>query len=204
MNLIKALAVILPAGAVASFAIPTFLDAQKRKELTKKFRPALKHYNRINISPGGKEGRLAWPSTVASLDPSTLPTIPGGVFIMMRGERIVTGTNWEDRPPKIHDSFFELDDALRAKSLSDIRTLVYVKPHFVTTEYSSGGRSSANRRILNQKVVHLHIFDLQKNVAVGSWKLFGQKPPHSFRGDRMPDPEPPPSIAEFLKALPRL
>ena len=110
MKLAKVLMVLLPAGAFASFAIPTFLHQQKCKALTKQFRTVLKHYNLFSFSPGGKEGKLEWPNTAASLDPSTLPTIPGGVFIMKRGERIERGNNWEDRPPVIHDSFFELDD----------------------------------------------------------------------------------------------
>ena len=59
------------------------------------------------------------------------------------------------------------------------------------------------RRIVNQKVVQLHIYDLQERVCVGTWVLQGQPPPNGFRGDKMPNLAPPPSAAEFLKALPR-
>ena len=203
MKPIKMLMVVVPLGAVASFAVPAFLDQQHRSDLTKKFNSALTRYDKVNITPGAKKGQLAWPNTVASMDKSTLPAIPGGVLIMKQGERIVSGSNWEDRPPKFHDSFFQLDEALLPKSASDVRTLVYVKPHFLDTQYSAGGRRGAVTRSLNQKVVRVHIYDLEQNVGLGSWVLLGQKPPRSFKASRMPDMAPPPSVAEFLAAFPQ-
>jgi len=202
MNLTKILMVVLPAGAIASFAIPMFLDQQKHSRLTKEFGPALQSCDRVSISAGNKKGKLSWPDTVASLDPSELPTIPGGVLVMQQSARIVTGTRWEDRPAKIHESFFEIDDDLRAASPEDVRTLVYAKAHYLTKDYEAEG-APGMRRILNQKVLQLNIYDLQEKVCVGTWVLKGQKPPQSFRGDKMPNMAPPPSAVEFLEALPR-
>ncbi|MHC4514084.1 MAG: hypothetical protein ACYTGW_12210 [Planctomycetota bacterium] len=202
MNLTKILMVVVPAGAIASFAIPMYLEQQQRSSLAKEFGPVLQRYDRVNISAGDKKGKLSWPDTVASLDPSELPTIPGGVLVMEQSARIVTGTRWEDRPAKLHESFFEIDDDLRAASPEDVRTLVYAKTHYLTKEYEAE-KVAGVRRILNQKVVQLNIYDLEQRVCVGTWVLAGEPPPNSFQGDNQPRLAPPPSAAEFLDALPR-
>jgi hypothetical protein len=203
MNVTKILAVVIPAGAVATFAVPAVLNKQRRTELTEQFQPALKTYDKINIPQGGKQGTLAWPDTVSSLDPSELPTIPGGIFVMQSSESYVTGSRLHEKPAKIHDSFFELDDAVRASSPSDVRTLVHAKVHHLTTNYKEEDGGPAVVRILNQRVITLHIYDLQEGTCVGVWNLAGQRPPHGFRANKMPDLAPPPSVAKFLEALPR-
>ncbi len=202
MNLTKILMVVIPVGAVATFAVPALLDKQRREDLTEQFQPALKTHDKVNISPGGSKGTLSWPNKVSSLSPSELPTIPGGVFVMKPSESYVSGARLHEKPAKIHESFFGLDDATRAKNPSDIRTLVHAKVHHLTTEYRQG-RGAAVGRIVNQRVIKLHIYDVQARVCLGVWNLVGQKPPHSFRADKMPDVAPPPSAAEFLNSLPR-
>ena len=203
MNLTKIIIVLVVFGAVALFAIPRFFDQQKRTRLTKEFEPALQRYGAVSFGGETKNGRLAWPHTAADLDPSELPTIPGDVFVMKRAVRIMSGTNWEDRPATIHDSFFELSDAVRAKSPADVKTLVYLTKHAVSKDYRSSGGSGAATRFINQIVLQLNIYDLEKKVYLGKWTLEGQKPPHSFDAMDTPDPAPPPSVAEFLEALPR-
>lgn len=202
MNVTKVLAVVIPVGAVATFGVPAVLEKQRRSDLTEQFQSALKTYDKVNISPGGKTGTLAWPDKASSLSPSELPAIPGGVFVMKPSESYVSGSRLHEKPAVIHESFFGLDDATRAKNPSDIRTLVHAKVHHLTTEYTQG-RGASVGRILNQKVIKLHIYDVQERTCLGVWNLAGQKPPRSFRGDKMPDPAPPPSAAEFLHLLPR-
>lgn len=203
LNVTKILALVIPVGAVATFGVPAILDKQRQGDLTKKFQPALKTYNRINIKPDGKAGRLDWPNEVSSLDPSELPVIPGGVFIMKPGESYVVGSRQHDKPAEIHQSFFELDDAVRAKDPADIRTLVHAKVHHLTTRHREEGAGPGVVRILNQKVLKVQIYDLQERTCVGVWTLGGQRPPRGFRSDKMPDLNPPPSLARFLEALPR-
>ena len=200
MSLTKILMVVIPTGAVATFAVPAFLDKQMRTELTKQFQPALKTHDKVSISAGGKKGTLSWPNKVSSLDPSELPTIPGGIFIMKPSEAYVSGARLHEKPAEIYESFFELDDAVRAKSPSDIRTLVHAKTHHLTKEYQA---APGLRRILNQKIIKLHIYDVQERVCLGVWSLVGQMPPRSFSGNRTPDVAPPPSAAAFLNSLPR-
>jgi hypothetical protein len=203
MNVTKILAVVLPVGAVASFGVPAILDKQKRDGLSKQFQSALQTHDKVRFSAGGKQGRLSWPNEVSSLDPSELPTIPGGVFVMKPGESYVIGSRLQEKPAEIHSSFFELDDALRASSPSDIRTLVHAKTHHLTTRYREEDGGPAAVRILNQRVIKLHIYDLEERKCVGVWTLAGQRPPRGFRSDKMPDLAPPPSVAKFLEALPR-
>ena len=52
MNLTKILMVVVPAGAIASFAIPMYLEQQQRSSLAKEFGPVLQRYDRVNISAG--------------------------------------------------------------------------------------------------------------------------------------------------------
>ena len=203
MNVTKILAVVLPVGAVATFGVPVILDKQHRESLSKQFQPALKTYNRINIKPNGKPGRLDWPNKVSDLDASELPMIPGGVFIMTAGESYVSMSRQHEKPAKIHESFFQLGDDVRAKDPSDIRTLVHAKTHHLTTRYREEGGGPAAVRILNQKVLKVQIYDLEERKCVGVWTLGGQRPPRGFRSDKMPDLAPPPSLAEFMAALPR-
>ena len=202
MNVIKILAVVIPVGAVATFGVPVLLEKQRREDLTEQFQSALKTHDKVSISPGGSKGTLSWPAKVSSLSPSELPTIPGGVFVMQPSESYVSGSRLHEKPAKIHKSFFGLDDSTRAKNPSDIRTLVHTRVHHLTTEYTQG-RGASVGRILNQRVIELHLYDVQARVCLGVWNLLGQKPPHSFRGDKMPDVAPPPSAAEFLNSLPR-
>ena len=82
MNLTKILMLVLPAGAVASFAIPMFLNQQKREELTKKFTPALQKYGNVTYPSKGKDGTIKWPNKMSSVDLGDLPTIPGDMFVM--------------------------------------------------------------------------------------------------------------------------
>lgn len=192
----------------------------RRRQMGKPFEDKLKEYEYLSqpAPPGGaRDGTVPWnDGRIAPAGGAALPYRSGKVFVVKQRKDPGKGGYIfeEDRVPQIDPAWYELDGSMRASTPAECDTLIQTYHDVEETQgYVDAGapvRTAPGnphvtefnlKAVLGTRTVTVKIVDLKNKVTVGTWKLYGPKPPETLKKEDI-DKLPYPPLAAFLKAMP--